>query len=132
MVRSYTAWFTADIPIPDGPDVFYGLPGLIVDIYDSKKHFRFRLEGIEKVETETVRKLPKHKKIVPSEFLKISSNHKKMREQSTLKLVREGAVQYSDDSGITKTLTDVEYLFNQREKEEEYKKNHNPMELKGF
>jgi len=52
-----------------------------------------------------------------------------VKEQSTLKLVREGAVQYSDKSGVTKTLTDVEYLSNQRKKEEEHKKNHNPMEL---
>src|SRR5690554_6049629 len=43
--RSYTAWFTTDISIPDGPHVFYGLPGLVVDVYDTEKHFRFQLEG---------------------------------------------------------------------------------------
>ena len=74
MVRSYTAWFTADIPIPDGPHVFYGLPGLVVDVYDTEKHFRFQLEGIEKMETETVQKLPRYKKVTRSEYSKISAN----------------------------------------------------------
>jgi GLPGLI family protein len=33
--RDWTAWFTTDIPIQDGPYVFYGLPGLIVKIEDA-------------------------------------------------------------------------------------------------
>lgn len=45
--RNYIAWFTPEILINDGPHVFYGLPGLVVDVYDSDKHFRFQLEGIE-------------------------------------------------------------------------------------
>lgn len=127
--RSYTAWFTSDIPIPDGPHVFYGLPGLVVDVYDSEKHFRFQLEGIEKVETETVQKLPKYKKVTRSEYSKISANHKKMDLQFTLKLIREDAIQYADDSEPNKKITEAEYLSHIRKQEEEQKKNHNPMEL---
>src|SRR5699024_4535077 len=30
--RDYVAWFTLDVPIPDGPYLFSGLPGLIVEL----------------------------------------------------------------------------------------------------
>jgi len=41
--RDYTAWFTTEIPVSDGPYKFYGLPGLIVLIEDSQKQHRFEL-----------------------------------------------------------------------------------------
>lgn len=125
--RSYTAWFTTEIPIPDGPHVFYGLPGLIVDVYDAKKHFRFQLEAIEKVEQN--RKLPSFQNTTLNEYKKIQANYEKMREQSSLKLVREGAVEYTDKSGNTQTLTEAEFLINTKREKEKRKKNFNPMEL---
>jgi len=45
--RHYIAWFTNKIPIPDGPWKLCGLPGLILEAYDEKKHFKFLCEGIE-------------------------------------------------------------------------------------
>lgn len=50
--RKWIAWFAHDIPISDGPWKFSGLPGLIMEVYDSEKHFRFTLVGIEQVENE--------------------------------------------------------------------------------
>ncbi len=46
--RDYTAWYTTEIPIPDGPYKFWGLPGLIIKIYDTENHYTFTLEGFEK------------------------------------------------------------------------------------
>jgi GLPGLI family protein len=34
--RKYTAWFAEGIPINKGPWKFYGLPGLIVEVYDDE------------------------------------------------------------------------------------------------
>lgn len=45
--RNYTAWFTLDIPMSDGPWKLYGLPGLILKAEDSSHIFRFEAIGIE-------------------------------------------------------------------------------------
>ena len=41
--REYTAWFTPEIPISEGPYKFYGLPGLILQIEDKKRNYVFEL-----------------------------------------------------------------------------------------
>lgn len=41
--REWIAWFTEDIPFSQGPYKFQGLPGLIVEIKDTKNNFIFRL-----------------------------------------------------------------------------------------
>ncbi|WP_294288330.1 GLPGLI family protein [uncultured Chryseobacterium sp.] len=48
--RTWTAWFTTDIPIQDGPYKFYGLPGLIVKVEDENKNFSWQLAGIKNLE----------------------------------------------------------------------------------
>ncbi|MCU4176399.1 GLPGLI family protein [Carboxylicivirga sp. N1Y90] len=46
--RNYTAWYTLEIPISDGPYKFKGLPGLIVKIEDKQKQHMFELVKIER------------------------------------------------------------------------------------
>lgn len=46
--RKYEAWFTPEIPIREGPYKFGGLPGLILELQDSKKHFVYNCIGIRK------------------------------------------------------------------------------------
>jgi GLPGLI family protein len=46
--RNYTAWFTVDIPISNGPWKFGGLPGLILKLYDNDRLYTFECMGIER------------------------------------------------------------------------------------
>jgi GLPGLI family protein len=43
--RTWEAWFTQEIPFPYGPYKFHGLPGLILEISDSKENYIFSLRG---------------------------------------------------------------------------------------
>ncbi len=49
--RDYTAWYAPAIAVSDGPLKFWGLPGLILEIYDSKDDYHFIATGIEFPET---------------------------------------------------------------------------------
>lgn len=48
--RKWFAWFTAEIPISDGPYKFSGLPGLIIKVHDQKNHWIFNMSSIKKVD----------------------------------------------------------------------------------
>lgn len=45
--RNYTAWYSPDLVLSEGPYVFSGLPGLILNLYDDREHYVFSLNGIE-------------------------------------------------------------------------------------
>ncbi len=45
--RSYTAWFTAEVPVKNGPWKFSGLPGLILEIYDDKGEVYFGARSVK-------------------------------------------------------------------------------------
>ncbi|MBW6479874.1 MAG: GLPGLI family protein [Bacteroidales bacterium] len=48
--REWVAWFTTDIQLREGPYKFHGLPGLILNISDTKNHYVFEIESIQKTE----------------------------------------------------------------------------------
>jgi len=41
--RNWIAWFSKEIPFNEGPFKFSGLPGLVFEIYDTKKNFIYNL-----------------------------------------------------------------------------------------
>ncbi|MGC4130119.1 MAG: GLPGLI family protein [Bergeyella sp.] len=50
--RKWTAWFTTEIPVQDGPYKFHGLPGLIVKLEDKTASHIFELKGIRNIAPE--------------------------------------------------------------------------------
>ena len=52
--RKYIAWYTNEIPLSDGPYVFKGLPGLILEIFDTKGYTSFSMISLKKTEKPIV------------------------------------------------------------------------------
>lgn len=52
--RHYIAWFTESIPIPDGPYVFKGLPGLVLEVYDPNDYVHFKIISFKKIEKSII------------------------------------------------------------------------------
>ncbi|MBW6499098.1 MAG: GLPGLI family protein [Bacteroidales bacterium] len=44
--REWVAWFAPEIPFSDGPYKFGGLPGLILRLYDTQRHYVFELTSL--------------------------------------------------------------------------------------
>ena len=44
--REYTAYYTDEIPVADGPWKFGGLPGFIMEVHDADNHYSFTCVGI--------------------------------------------------------------------------------------
>jgi GLPGLI family protein len=58
--RTWTVWYTLDLPYSDGPWKFCGLPGLVLYAYESEDKFRFNCIGIEKGDGHEIKmKMPK-------------------------------------------------------------------------
>jgi len=66
--RTYQAWFTLEIRIPYGPFKFFGLPGLILEIYDMKREVYFAATSILLGHEEEFKKLPLHR-LEPTRFI---------------------------------------------------------------
>jgi GLPGLI family protein len=52
--RKYIAWYSDEIPIPDGPWKLGGLPGFIMEASDSQGHYIFTLVGINSNATRDI------------------------------------------------------------------------------
>ena len=52
--RSYEAWFTPSIPISAGPNLFGGLPGLILELRSTDGEHHFTLDALQKRSADIV------------------------------------------------------------------------------
>lgn len=95
--RNYTAWFTTDIPIIAAPWKFNGLPGLVMDIYDSKNQVKIYVESIEYPTSSMVSQFYPH-------GTKISLNdYFAFRNNELLKKMKSIEMMLNSQEGIDKT-----------------------------
>ena len=76
--RNYTAWFTMDIPIPNGPWKFGGLPGLILKVYDDDRLYVFECTQIEKFKKIYPITMYDSKNYIKTDRIKLNDLIKKM------------------------------------------------------
>jgi len=72
--RYYEAWFTEEVPLSMGPFKFYGLPGLIINIRDTKSNYIYECISVEKINVaiQMRNKYSEYSKITRAEFRKAS------------------------------------------------------------
>ena len=140
--RNWIAWFTADVPIQDGPYKFSGLPGLIVEIADEKNSHKIELKGLKKI-TETFQEeantqgkdIPFLKKkpidVNRAKYLKIVAQYENDPVQGMREVLgRPNSKVMINING--KEISDPKDILRELEKNarEEMRKNNNKIELK--
>lgn len=78
--RKWIAWFASDIPIQDGPYRFYGLPGLILKIQDTKGDHIFTAISSKKLKNPVDFKFEKNPNVLvvnEKQFNKLWNDYKK-------------------------------------------------------
>lgn len=88
--REYTAWFSIDIPISNGPWKFGGLPGLILKVFDMERLFVYECIRIEQ-----------YKNKFPITFYNDYNKYKKRKRKEVLQLQREVNENFLRIAGIT-------------------------------
>lgn len=87
--RTYTAWFAPTIPIHEGPWKFSGLPGLILEVSDSRGHYVFKCIGLERPKQQEF--IEKYKiKFVGTNRKKLNSYIKNLHENFATVLEAQG------------------------------------------
>lgn len=129
MGRNYSAYFTTDIPVSDGPYKFSGLPGLILEIFDDENKHCFKAIGISRnrnISLDLTQK--KFKKTDKSKFLKARETYRKAPLHRLIQLMNSSQIyEVSNKNG---EVVDLRKMFeeNQRRMVSEYE-NENSIEL---
>lgn len=92
--RHYIAWYDENFPVPYGPYIFYGLPGLIMKIYDDKRNWIFENVGIEKAEKMKDMYLYKNKKIIKTSREHALAAYKNETENMLLAAIESGRIKF--------------------------------------
>ena len=116
--RKYVAWFAPSISVTYGPWKFYGLPGLIIKVTDSKGDYSFQLLSAEKVfNKKELSPLPS--KTITSTVREISKLKKRLIDDPLAELELTTGVKLTIDTGMDQIASMI--------KKEQL--NYNPIEL---
>ncbi|MBC7556878.1 MAG: GLPGLI family protein, partial [Chryseobacterium sp.] len=95
--RQWTAWFSTEIPIQDGPYKFHGLPGLITKIRDETKSHIFVLRSILKLKNSELNALTTYKKPIVISREKYITLFKDYRNDPIKNWRQKGVVKSKED-----------------------------------
>jgi GLPGLI family protein len=124
--RKWTAWFTTDLPYPDGPYKFSGLPGLIVKVEDEKGEYSFDLMKNYKIaDLPAINQFGNTVKVKRTDYLK---QQKKFMEDPMAFMSQGGGPTPPMRMGGNANPADMRKRMEERIKDEA-KKNSNPIEL---
>ncbi|MNU15569.1 GLPGLI family protein [Chryseobacterium scophthalmum] len=133
--RKWTAWFTKEIPLSEGPYKFTGLPGLIVLLEDDRNQYSFALVKSKKLEKTydtsnflEVRYGNKPLPISEKMYLKKSLEYYNDPLREIRAEMKNGTIKSYEDEG--KRYSKPEELVPLIREEQEYiRQNNNPIEL---
>lgn len=111
--RDFIAWFSEEIPNSDGPYVFNGLPGLILEVKDTQSHYSFELVGIQNIAVDMDQR-------VLSKSIELSKYQFFLTKEAMYKDVRKALLGKPAGSASDESIRKVQ---------ERYDKSNNPLEL---
>ncbi|WP_185146628.1 GLPGLI family protein [Chryseobacterium sp.] len=134
--RNWTAWFTTEIPIQDGPYKFHGLPGLILKIADDKNTHVFEIKSVSKFPGEMKWSFEADKahvqpliKVNAAAYKKLFMVNRENPSQEIRQIMTSGRkVTMTDETG---KVLDIEKVLRDRDRNQkaENQKNNNILEL---
>jgi GLPGLI family protein len=122
--RIWDAWFTKSIAIQDGPYIFYGLPGLIVQVTDTVNDFKFGLVYYKHKNDDLFFPPKKGKTLTFSEFKILEEN---FYHQPFAELERSGLKITASDEKGNKLQWDSRAMSQRMQKT--LRENNNPPEI---
>ncbi len=120
--RTWTAWFTTEVPFQDGPYKFSGLPGLIVKVEDAKGDYSFDLK-----ESKKISELPNFLERGSTITLKRAAFEK---QQDQFRKDPAAAMASMGNQGMRIQMDPNQRKQMEDRQKEQVKKNNNPIELK--
>ena len=80
--KTITAWYTPEIPVSQGPEEYYGLPGLILEVSDGKTMLLCSKVVLNPKEKAEIKPLKKGEKVTKAQYSEIMV--KKMQEMQDM------------------------------------------------
>lgn len=131
--RKWTAWFTQDVPVMDGPYKFKGLPGLIVKIEDAKGDYSFDLMKTIKLPQLSTFNQGNTVKVKRKDYEKQEAAFRQDPASVIMSSVRSGSPRPQSGGqgrGFGMTQDPAQRKAMEQRLKEELSRNNNPLELK--
>lgn len=109
--RSYIAWYSPEIPLPYGPWKFNGLPGLILEVYDTKKEVYFSMINIVVPYNENKTGLKGNEEIISRDVLKKQTDESLKRRDKELE-ERAKRIEASSGKEVSIKINRIEQVRN--------------------